>query len=680
MTIKVRTYETDSNLGEIFVASADYNQSQWLGQRGWYFYGMKTAPELASKMRASGVPVNSRWLPETQAAVAAKIYGCDGVEFSPRAAEKVSQMAKAQEASEAYDADIEIPSPAGLEYRPYQRAGIAFAMKAFAAGKPGVLFGDEMGLGKTMQAIGCMVLTNAQKILVVCPASLKINWAREVELWIPGCSTTIIEDGTCDPTARVTITNYDKVVGSKDNPKRTREILTSTRWDMIVFDEAHVLKNDKAKRTKFFFGHYDRKGLKSEGLIHQTEKVLLLTGTPIQNKIRESMGLIRALKGFGPNGVAKSEGTYLYRYCGPQSNGFGTTFDGASRLPELQAKLRGSIMVRRLKADVATELPPKLRGVVTLECNAPKMENFIPADFDGDVEKLVVEIIGFEEISEMRALIAEQKANAVIDHLNTTLDANGKIIVFGHHKVLLDAIQEAFPTNSIRIDGSTPTGKRQELVDRFQEDEDTTLAILSTHAAGVGITLTAASTVVFAEADWNPAWCVQAEDRAHRIGQEASEVIIQYLVADGSLDAHVMKTMVRKMNIADRALDRKPSKEAAPDRTPETPRKPRPPREITLALRQGGFLNFTITDEKKKAAMEGLLILAGQCDGAQRKDDVGFNGRDAHSDFVQNLVRTAASGQMSDKQTAWALKILTTYKNTQLPQHLVEIMFPEKEE
>lgn len=681
MTIKIKTAETGGNLGEIFYAVADFHQSQWLGKQGWFFFGRKSPRDLQVKLLDAGVPMNSRWLSGTQAAVAAKIYGCEGVEFSTRATEKVQAMSEAQEASEAFDADISIPSPAGLEYRPYQRAGVAFAMKAFAAGKPGVMFGDEMGLGKTMQAIGCMVLTEAAKILVVCPASLKLNWAREIELWIPGCTTTVIEKGECNPNARVTITNYDSVIGKKTNPTATREILASTKYDMVVFDEAHVLKNEKAQRTKFFFGHYTRDGLKTEGLIHKAEKVLLLTGTPIQNKIRESMGLIRALKGFGPDGVAKGEGAFLYRYCGPQKGRFGTTFDGATRLPELQAKLRGSIMVRRLKKDVATELPPKLRGIITMECaGVPQMNNFIPEDFEGNVEALAIEMFGFEELSKMRAEIAAQKAATVIEHLQTTLDGNGKVLVFAHHKTMLDAIEAAYPTTSIRIDGSTPSGKRQDLVDRFQKDDEITLAILSTHAAGVGITLTAASTVVFAEADWNPSWCVQAEDRAHRIGQTASEVTIQYLVADGSLDAHVMKTMVRKMNIADRALDHKATKTAAPERAPErTPQKARGPREITLTLRKGGFLNYEITDEKKQAAMEGLLMLAGQCDGARVRDDAGFNGRDAHSDFVKNLVATAASGQMSDKQAAWALKILATYKNTQLPKDLVETMFPEED-
>jgi SWI/SNF-related matrix-associated actin-dependent regulator 1 of chromatin subfamily A len=679
MTIKIKTIQTGSNLGEVFVATSSFDQSMWLGKQGWFFFGNKSKHDLKIKLLNAGVPLNSRWLPENQTAIAAKVFGSEGVEFSPRAAELLGKLSAAIEASEAFDSDIEIHSPAGLEYRPYQKAGIAFAMNAFAAGKRGVLFGDEMGLGKTMQAIGCMILTNAAKVLVVCPASLKLNWTREIELWIPGCSTTIIEDGTCDPDARVTILNYEKVVGKKKNAVAVREILTTTRYDLVIFDEGHVLKNEKAQRTKFFFGTYNRKELKTKGLVHLIEKVLVLTGTPIQNKVRESLGLVRALDGFGPAGVAKDEGAYLFRFCGAHKDPFGWNFDGSSRLDELQTKLRSTIMVRRLKADVAKELPPKIRGVITLDCKAPKMDNFIPEDFEGDVEKLAIEVVGFEDIAAVRAAIAEAKAEAVIEHIKTTLEGNGKVIVFSHHKSLRNAIEETFTTSSIRIDGDVLPGKRQGLVDRFQNEDEVTVANLSTKAAGIGLNLTAASIVIVAEADWNPSWCVQAEDRSHRIGQTAEQVTIQYLVADGTLDAHVIQTMIRKMNIADRALDRKVAKEAAPQDSLDFTSRARGPREIILNTRDKAPTTYILTEEKKKAAMQSLLILAGQCDGARARDDIGFNGRDAHSDFVKNLVTTAATGQMSDNQAAWSLKVLETYKNTQLPKDLVEVMFPGKE-
>jgi hypothetical protein len=194
----------------------------------------------------------------------------------------------------------------------------------------------------------------------------------------------------------------------------------------------------------------------------------------------------------------------------------------------------------------------------------------------------------------------------------------------------------------------------------------------------VGLTLTAASMVVFAEADWNPSWCVQAEDRAHRIGQEADVVTVQYLTTAGSLDSHVLQTMVKKMDIADRALDRRQSKEGMPEGKPEPEKAPTAPGRVVIRDRRGHQEEYEITDDRRAAVREALLLLSGQCDGAARKDNVGFNGRDAQSDFVRSLVAAAQSRELTTKEAAWGLRVVRTYHKTQVA-HLSDRLFPTEE-
>jgi len=739
MTIRIKLKQTDSNLGDVLYAEVDaYDESKWLGDHGWYFLGRRSKADLVEKL---GLPMNTRWMPANKHGVAAAIYGIDGIEWSEEAEAAVKGKAEAQANSRATDAEVDVPRPEGLEYRPYQKAGIAFAMNAFANGKNGVMFGDEMGLGKTMEAIGTARLLDAEKILVCCPASVRTNWAREIEKWWPEAGSVQVLNGDAyREDARVVVVNYDKVVEANSptmaekrneirklieaideykvsHPKASwvdvhravpntykssgtmrsaikrfedrqskpsiREMLSDRDYDLIIFDEAHVLKNPSSQRTKFFLGKYSKKSRRTEpGIIHNAKKVLVLTGTPIQNRIRESMTLLRAIGAFGPGLISRSEKGFLFRYCGPEKTSFGWRFDGASHLDELSAKLREGYMVRRLKRDVAKELPPKLRSVIHL--NNPNQDLFIdrPNCLDGDdfrkaVSRLIRETAGFTEISEIRAEIARTKAADSVAFVRDLLENEPKVLVFAHHQSLLDAFEAEFAGRMIRIDGSTPPNKRQELVDAFQERPEINVALLSTHAAGLGLTLTAAKAEVFAEADWNPSWCLQAEDRAHRIGQEADQVSIYYLVLDRTLDAHVIGTMVKKMDLADRVLDNRQEVDAPPVVEPGKPKPERPAVRKVKVKNKKGDLTFIITDEIKEEAAKALKHMSNSCDGARRLDDTGFNKMDAYDPFVQSLVTQAHVSGLSDKQAAYALKILFKYRNTQLA-HVKDVLYPNE--
>jgi len=676
MTITIH-YASDT----LWAAGADYEQSQRLGALGWFFFGRKSAPDLAQKLRAAGVPINTRWLTGNRREIAAQLLGANGIEWTPEARAQVETSAAQQVASRAQDAEIEIALPEGLELRPYQRAGIAFALEAFERGQKGVIIGEEMGLGKTMEAIGTAIALDAQRVVVVCPASLCNNWRREAAKWWPEIANAIhVINGKPVPEGtKLVILNYEKVVGSSAKAKAVRELLLGHEWDLVIFDEAHFLKSEKAQRTKAFFGTWAKGTITAEGLIHRTKRALLLTGTPIQNTVRESLTLLRAIGAIGASGIAANEMKFLFRYCGAEKISIGRgrtawTFDGATRLDELQSKLRSGWMVRRLKADVATELPPKVRSVVAFTDHgfAHEIDSRAGADFAADASGLASETVDFEELSAYRAELAGVKAPFVVEHVAARLESSGKIIVFGHHRAMLDALSAAFGEQAIRIDGSTPPADRQALVDQFQTDDSIRVAILSTHAAGVGITLTAASLVVFAEADWNPSWCVQAEDRAHRIGQEADRVLVEYLTLAGTLDARVLQTMVGKMDVADRALDRQVEAVIPEDRVEVESEG----RSVTTSHRDGSQSEtITLTADIVEAAGEALCYLSNRCDGAVEQDGAGFNGRDARSPFVADLVDAARNGGLTDRQAAWALRVLRTYSKTQLA-HLAGRLYP----
>jgi superfamily II DNA or RNA helicase len=695
----ISIYLKDTPLGSVLYAKCDtFAESKWLGEAGWFFLGDKTDPELREKL--ASLPLKCRWLPENKFPVAAQIWGKPRILWSPEASAVVAPKAEAQALSGALDAEIDIPAPEGLEYRPYQKAGVAAAIRAFSSGRNGILLGDEMGLGKTMQAIGTMRLLDAtSRVLVVCPASLRTNWQREIERWWPEVESPRILNGSLPrtdqnlpfvpPLSRVTILNYDKATGQSWDADLLKDALSRAVFDLVIFDEAHFLKNPKAQRTIFFFGAYKAGRLIEPGVIHNCKTRLLLTGTPIQNRIVESIPLLRAIDAFGESGITKSEKTFLFRYCGPQKiktkKKTITHFSGATRLDELQAKLRSGFMVRRLKRDVEKELPPKIRSVIILNNKQTDLVMERPAvldevdDFREAVARLTRGPADFNEMSALRARIAKAKTADVVAFLQDLEDV--KMLVFFHHRVLLDAIEKAFSPHLIRIDGSTPPEKRQGLVDKFQTDPKIRLALLSTHAAGIGLTLTAAQAEVFAESDWNPSWAVQAEDRAHRIGQEAERLPIYYLVLDRTIDAHVISTMVRKMDIADRALDAKPhtfEKDDGPPVTTVSKEEYRAVRSVTI-INGKGETEILITDARKNAVMGALKYMSGRCDGAQKLDNVGFNGYDAHDPFVQKLIRKAFEGDMSDKQAAYGLKILYKYRQTQLSR-FAGTLFPETKE
>ena len=457
--------------------------------------------------------------------------------------------------------DFKVPAPFGLEYLPYQKAGIEYAVA-----KGNALIADEMGLGKTIQAIGVVNFKNAKKILVVCPATLKSNWKRELQKWLvnPELAKSVsvltsksVIDATQEYAADVI--NYD-IVGKQIAS------LTAQNYDYVIYDESHYLKNPRAQRT-------------ISALSIPSKNFLALTGTPFLNNPFEIFTIANKL---APD-VFKSYGSFGYRYC---SGIFEAKIPARylTNLNELQTKLKEAGMIRRLKKDVLTELPDKMHSVVPMPCDHASLKNAVKGElavvskahklYEGIVKTMkkfdpkhatyrqavseLAQLKGdfLSQLSLVRKVSAVAKAPLVAEYIIEAVESQGKVVFFAHHQDVLDLVESTIHNaglKTVRIDGKVPPASRQALVDEFQNG-DAQVFIGSIRACAEGITLTASSTVMFGEMDWTPAKMTQCEDRCHRIGQKDSVNVVN-LVIENSIDDFLTSILHNKRIVISKLLD-----------------------------------------------------------------------------------------------------------------------------
>ena len=504
-------------------------------------------------------PVKKRWV--TNIPAVAEKFRDKADENAASELDKVGEKIEMSRSAEIAEG-VEIPVPDGKSYFPYQHAGIAFA-----CGRESIFIGDEMGLGKTIQAIGVINKTNPEKVLIVCPATLKLNWKKELERWlVKPYRIHVLNSGEAFPV------NIEIVVMNYDIAAKFAKELRAVNWDLFVADEAHYMKNPKAQRTVALLGGKAAKPI-------QAAKKILLTGTPITNRPIEIFPLVSFL---WPS-VFSNMWHFAKRYCAATNTGWGWDFSGASNLDELQNLLRANGMIRRLKADVLKELPPKTRQVVILPSDSVsgliKKETEQAKKFEGEMKRLRAAVreakeqqdesaykaaigqlrqannIAFTEMAAIRKELAIAKIPFAVEYVKNMVEEGEKVVVMAHHREVVDQLQAEFGLQAVKLYGGMSEVEKSANVDRFQNDPSCKVFIGSIHAAGVGITLTAAQKMLFAELDWTPANMLQAEDRIHRIGQEGN-ALIQQLVFDGSLDAKMAETLVRKMEVIEKALDK----------------------------------------------------------------------------------------------------------------------------
>ncbi|NXD20149.1 ZRAB3 endonuclease, partial [Spelaeornis formosus] len=442
---------------------------------------------------------------------------------------------------------------------PFQEKGIIFALQR--SGR--CMIADEMGLGKTIQAIAISYYyKNEWPLLIVVPSSLRYPWVDEMEKWIPELSPddiSIIQNKTDIggiSTSKITILGYGLLTSDAQTLVDT---LYRQNFKVVVIDESHYMKSRNATRSKILLP-----------IVQKALRAVLLTGTPALGRPEELFMQIEALF----PGRFGTWNEYAKKYCDARVRFFGKRRQwdcrGASNLEELH-ELLSEIMIRRLKNEVLTQLPPKVRQRIPFDLPqaAAKNLNAIFAEWEKLMRSLSSDATEshFSQVmslfTRMYKETAIAKAGAVKDYIKMMLDNDKlKFLVFAHHLSMLQACTEAVIESKaryIRIDGSVPSAERIHLVKQFQKDPETRVAILSIQAAGQGLTFTAATHVVFAELYWDPGHIKQAEDRAHRIGQ-CSSVNIHFLIAKGTLDTLMWAMLNRKAKVTGSTLNGKKEK------------------------------------------------------------------------------------------------------------------------
>eukprot|EP01080_Neovahlkampfia_damariscottae_P000506 gene506-8020_t len=432
----------------------------------------------------------------------------------------------------------------------YQKEGFIFGVRR--EGK--LLIGDEMGLGKTIQAIAISFYFHQDwPLLIICPASLRVNWSMELEKWlapwIKPQDINIIIHGKSSVNSKINIISYELAVSMNEK-------IVAQKFKSILIDECHYLKNPTTARYRTI-----------SPFIKAAKRCVLITGTPALSRPNELFTQLDMMLSSKITWFDKYQ--FGTRYCNASNTLFGFDDKGASNLHELNFLLTRTVMLRRLKDEVLTDLPPKVRehvhitiedkyrselqkGLSKLKQNSSNLRNSSdPQDHsDKKFENNV-------EYNQLFQLSGQAKLKSVLNYLDGILEYKQKFLIFAHHIAILDAIQAHVKKQKIgfmRIDGSTPTMNRQKNTDKFQNDPECLVAILSIKAAGTGLTLHAASHVIFAELMWNPGELFQAEDRVHRVGQKYS-VTVTYLLGKETLDDIIWTKIKSKLDVVENSLN-----------------------------------------------------------------------------------------------------------------------------
>ena len=408
------------------------------------------------------------------------------------------------------------------------------AIKSLVENKKFIL-ADDMGLGKTTSTIIAALETGSKKILIICPASLKINWQREIENY-SNRPTSIIEGKKWEDSDFIII-NYDIIKNFHDEKKKSDSVLLKTKFDLVIIDEAHYIQNKQAQRTKLI-----------NDFVSNVDRLWLLTGTPITSRPINYFNLLNLIE----CPVAKNWMAYVKRYC----NGFQFqagrrkiwNVSGASNLEELRDRT-APLVLRRLKENVL-DLPDKIITPVYLRLKSKEYEALMGEYYDwydknGESDSLTLQ---FTKLTKVRQVIAEEKVPSTIEICENIVEQGKKVIVFTNFTKTLEMILEHFGKKAVRLDGQMSQKERQMSVDRFQNEDDVMVFVGNIKAAGVGITLTAGEAVVMNDLSFLPSDHSQAEDRSYRYGQK-NNVLVYYPIFDNTVEGIIYDILKKKKDI-----------------------------------------------------------------------------------------------------------------------------------
>jgi SNF2 family DNA or RNA helicase len=445
---------------------------------------------------------------------------------------------------------------------PYQLEGAHFGL--LRGGR--CLIADEMGLGKTLQAIMIAYQYISEwPLLVVCPSSIRFVWKEQLSRWL---------GGLIDPTKDVQVITKGKEIPRKDakivivpyillepNEHLRQRSIDKAAYKVVICDESHYMKDPSSKRSKAV-----------QKMLKAAKRMVLLSGTPSMNNAEEMYAQIVHLL---PLAKKPTLTEFRERFCVKsefQVRGFPIVkYGGARNKEELNALLVKAVMIRRMKADVLSQLPDKIRHRIDLDVEnsvfAKKVQQMTQgwlARSTGSAPPAPIQSLSSEygiETMELWRLTGQAKLAALKDYLTDLLEAGDtpKLILFAHHKFVMkgleDLLVKSLPAGGyMKIDGEVAHTQRAEYVKRFQNDPTCRVALLSITSCSEGITLTAANIVVFCEMYWVPGLIEQAEARAHRVGQKDC-VLCYYLVMPNSPDEVIFNMLERKKKDTSKILD-----------------------------------------------------------------------------------------------------------------------------
>jgi SWI/SNF-related matrix-associated actin-dependent regulator 1 of chromatin subfamily A len=463
------------------------------------------------------------------------------VELSVAAAEKLAEMAAQHRAAQAAvarsrakqgDPLPETAARLGGELQPFQWAAVRYALEARRT-----FLADEQGLGKTVEALATLEADDAFPAVVICPASMKLTWAREAARWLPDRSVAIVQGRAgVAPHTDITILNYEIV-------EAHREVLSQRGLKALVADESHYCKNPQAKRTRSV-------RRLAESVVDGGLR-LALTGTPVMNHADELIAQLRVIGRLGEFGSGAS---------------FSRQFEGELSEERLHWHLRRSCFVRRLKSEVLPQLPAKRQVVVPVALNNEAEYRLAEDDVIEwlktqpiDLAQLDAKIAAtlraerLAQLTALQRLAARGKLAAATSWIHDFLESGEPLVVFARHREIQEAVVKRFP-DALHLLGADSVVARQAAIEAFQRPDGPQLIVCATRVAAQGITLTRASNVCFLELEWTPAIHDQAEDRVHRIGQLDS-VTAWYLLAADTIDETMARLIQRKRQVVDAVTD-----------------------------------------------------------------------------------------------------------------------------
>lgn len=573
----------------------------------------------------------------------------------------------------------------GRPLYPFQKTGVEFLSLA----TKGALLADDQGIGKTVQAL--VALPSGERVVVVCPATVKYNWRKEAEIWRPDYSVSVVNgrSGFSLPeVGQIVICNYDilpqwlkPTKGTGRYNKKGDEILVADLSDeqrrvlgntIVIYDECHRCANYKSQRSQ-----------KITQLSRNVKTVWGLTGTPLANRPFDLFGVLCSLN-LNPFG---SFYKFVDLFNGTQGRFGGYTFGMPTQ--EASERLR-RVMLRRIKKDVLPELPEKTYQKIAID----KIDKATKKLLDVEMQDLLDELEfasmpDFNKISKVRAELAKAKIPAMLEIVESYEDAGEPLVVYSDHRAPILELGKRDGWEVIH--GDVSDLERQTIVDRFQACELKGVG-LTIKAGAEGVTLTRASNMLFVDRSWVPAKNLQCVDRICRIGQKAAGLIIKILTTEHPLDIRLEQILDHKTELIQRALDtsiayQKPENEsgsnngvelvdetdeelarrlaAVNDAEREADRQYHRERVESVLSREYERVSHVpepkLTEEKKKLLRSALEYMVGVCDGARRKDGMGFNKPDSAIAHWMSI-----SGLQSDKEYRVLERILVRYRNTQL--------------